>query len=139
MQSLRRRQPSWVMLLVLSPLLLVLAPTAGPSAGPGAAWADQGKKKLTTSQMKKLKKKMKAWAREIGKKCDFCHVKDGEDYDYEVDTPMKALGGYCDENFVQKLQTTKGKKISCATCHPGKPAFMPRADKKAKDGDGGLR
>ena len=89
-----------------------------------------------------IKKKMNQWKGELGVKCDYCHVVQGRKFDYEAETPHKELAEYCEENFVKKLITANGKKISCRDCHQGKPRFMPRAAEgekppvAGKDGEG---
>lgn len=91
------------------------------------AHADGRHEKLSKRQMKKL---MNRWARELGVKCDHCHVKKGEAFDFDAPTDNKKLAHYCDEHFVAELRDEKGKEISCGTCHDGKVKFMPRPKKK---------
>ena len=129
MQTLRRSKPLWVLFLFVGALALI-ASSAGSSS---AVWADPGKKKKKLSQ-RQMKKKMKGWARALGKKCIFCHIKDDEEYDYEAETPKKKIAAYCEEQFIDKLFAAKGKKITCATCHPQKPVFLPREEKKDQGG-----
>ncbi|RMG08657.1 MAG: hypothetical protein D6731_21405 [Planctomycetota bacterium] len=97
--------------------------------------APERKRKLT---LREWKKKMRGWSRAIGKKCNYCHVKDGEEFDYEADTPNKRLAHYCEEHFVEKLLTKAKRPVTCATCHPKRPSFLPREGGRpdsAGDGD----
>ncbi len=104
---------------LLGVLALALTAAVGPAAAPAAA---DGKRKLTQREWKKL---MNGWARELGVKCHYCHVKQGDEYDYDADTPNKAIAHYCEENFVEKLQL-RGKPVSCVDCHQRKAQFLPR-------------
>ena len=108
--------------------LLLFMGALGLSSALAPARADGGRhEKLSKRQMKKM---MNRWARELGVKCDHCHVKKGETFDFDVPTPNKKLARYCDEHFVAELRTPKGKEVSCMTCHDGKVKFMPRPKKK---------
>lgn len=75
-----------------------------------------------------VKKKMNQWKGELGVKCDYCHVVNGRKFDYEAKTPKKEVAHYCEENFVKKLMTATGKKVSCRDCHEGKPRFLPHPE-----------
>ncbi len=55
----------------------------------------------------------------IGKKCIYCQIKEGDEYDYEAPTHHKEVAAYCEENFVDALLTIDKKKVTCATCHRG--------------------
>ncbi|MEZ6188563.1 MAG: hypothetical protein R3F62_26620 [Planctomycetota bacterium] len=80
---------------------------------------------------------MARWKNELGlKNCAYCHVKDGRKFDYEAATPKKALAHFCEENFVEKLQTKDGKPVSCATCHDHKVRFLPREGGDAQGSSG---
>jgi hypothetical protein len=121
-------------LLLLVPLAfagLVLLSSAGPIfVGDGVASAQSKKKrKLSKRQWKKM---MNGWSRQIGKKCIYCHIKEGDEFDYEAPTPKKKIAAYCEQNFVDKLLTANKKSVTCGTCHDKKPTFLPRED--AKDG-----
>jgi hypothetical protein len=82
---------------------------------------------------------MNRWSREIGKKCKYCHVKDGDEFDYKAKTAKKKIAHYCEENFVEKLLTLKKKPVTCGTCHNKKITFLPRPEGEegvgASDGD----
>ena len=107
-------------------VLLGLGPWVAP------AWGDKGKKKLSTREMKK---KMNGWAREIGVKCAYCHVKDGDEFDYEAETPKKKIASYCEEHFVDVLQLKK-RQVSCQDCHKRKARFLPRSAPEDSSGEG---
>jgi hypothetical protein len=123
-------------LLVLAPLALasaiVLCSVAPMTVGDGVAVAQpkDKKRKLTKRQWKK---KMNGWSRQIGKKCVYCHVKEGDEFDYEAKTPKKAIAHYCEEQFVDQLLTKSKKPVTCATCHNKKPLFLPREANEASD------
>lgn len=121
----RRAASPWFALFLLCGGALVLSSALAPA--PARADGDGRHEKLSKREMKKL---MNRWARELGVKCDHCHVKKGESFDFDAKTPNKALAHYCDEHFVAELRDEKGKEISCATCHDGKVKFMPRPKKE---------
>ena len=75
--------------------------------------------------VREMKKKMNGWARELGVKCSHCHVKQGDEYDYEATTPPKEVAAFCETQFVDRLQL-KGKAVSCQDCHDKRPLFLPR-------------
>lgn len=77
------------------------------------------------TDIRAMKRKMSGWARELGVKCDYCHVPQGREFDYEAATPKKEIAAHCDEHFVQKLQEG-GRAITCLTCHQRRPRFFPR-------------
>lgn len=110
--------------------LLIFMGALGLSSALAPAHADGRHEKLSKRQMKKL---MNRWARELGVKCDHCHVKKGETFDFDAATPNKKMAHYCDEHFVAELRTPKGKAISCGTCHDGKVKILPRPKKTKKD------
>ncbi len=74
-----------------------------------------------------MKKKMNAWARELGVKCAYCHVQQGRTFDYEAETPLKRVAHVCDEKFVQRLEL-QGRPVSCADCHDRKTKIFPARD-----------
>ena len=117
----QRRVSPWLV------VLLVFVGAVGLSSALRPALADGRHEKLSQREMKKL---MNRWARELGVKCDHCHVKEGETFDFDAATPNKKLAHYCDEHFVEPLRDAKAKAISCGTCHDGKVTFMPREKKK---------
>ena len=131
MHLLRRNPRQLIVLLpLLGALLLVGASLAEPFLGAPAAAARD--KPRTLREWKKI---MNRWAREIGQKCIYCHVKDGEEFDYEADTPKKAIAQYCDENFVEKLSTANERQVTCATCHDKKARFLPREEGEGEGED----
>jgi hypothetical protein len=83
-----------------------------------------------------IKKQMSQWAREIGVKCDYCHVREGRDFDYEAETPMKETAAYCKENFIDVLKDGRGREISCQDCHNRQAKFLPGREVGLKAGDG---
>ncbi|MGE0708259.1 MAG: hypothetical protein AB7N76_18685 [Planctomycetota bacterium] len=112
--------------------LAALAAIGLLSASPfGATPAEAGgeRRKLSEREMKKL---MNRWARELGVKCDYCHVRKGEEFDFEAKTEKKAIAAYCDDEFVAKLLTAKKKEVSCQDCHNKKATFLPRKKEEEK-------
>ncbi|MBL4848226.1 MAG: hypothetical protein JKY65_22135 [Planctomycetes bacterium] len=119
-----RRISPWIVALLLFLGAIGLSSALRPAYAKGKSRHE----KLSKRQMKKM---MNKWARELGVKCDHCHIKKGETFDFDKSTPNKTLAKYCDEKFVATLRTAKkGKAISCGTCHDGKVKFMPRPKKK---------
>lgn len=71
-----------------------------------------------------LKQTMRRWAKDLGVKCGYCHVKEGRKFDYEAPTHHKAVSLVCADEFVEKLRDDKGQPIDCATCHVDKAHHM---------------
>ena len=118
----RPRVSPWSVLFVAALALIGLF-SAAPWSSPARA---DSRRKLSNRQMKKL---MNRWARELGVKCDHCHVKKDDVFDYDADTPNKAIAAYCDEHFVEKFLDQKKKEISCQDCHNRKLKILPRPKK----------
>lgn len=122
---MRDGRRGWSFVLLGGLLLAVLSPWT-------AVQGDSGDEKA-------VKKKMQGWSRELGVKCSYCHVQNGRTYDYEADTPKKAIAHHCDENFVKKLEL-KGSPVTCMDCHNRKARFFPRPEGEeapaAPDGGG---
>jgi hypothetical protein len=132
MHLLRRHPRQLVVLLpVLGALLLMAASLADPFLGAPEALAQERPRTL-----RQWKKMMNGWAREIGQKCTYCHVKDGEEFDYEAETPKRKIAHYCYENFVKELYTANKKAVSCGTCHKKKATFLPREGEGGQDAGG---
>lgn len=126
MSERRASKSLWFSVFLAAVCLIGLAASA-PTGMLSPAFSSPPKKKkkrkLSRYQWKKL---MNRWSREIGKKCVYCHVQEGEDqYDYKKSTPNKKIAAYCDEHFVSKLKYKK-RAVSCQTCHQRKARFLPR-------------
>lgn len=111
-------------------LTLAAGLVLGSALGPAPAAAAKERRQLSAREWKKL---MNGWARELGVKCAHCHVRQGEEFDYEAATPNKAIAAYCEEQFVDRLQL-RGKQVSCIDCHQRKPQFLPRPEGEEKGG-----
>lgn len=106
------------LVLLFGLMLLVLAPWT-------SVQGDGGDEKA-------MKKKMQGWSRELGVKCSYCHVQQGRTYDYEAETPKKAIAHHCEEKFVKRLRLEEGnRQVSCIDCHERKPRFFPREGEDA--------
>lgn len=127
-----RRMRNLVVLLPLAFAGLVLLSSAGPIfVGDGVASAQsKSKKKKRKLSKRQWKKMMNGWSRQIGKKCIYCHTKEGDEFDYEAPTAKKKIAAYCEQNFVDKLLTAEKKSVTCGTCHNKKPMFLPREEAK---------
>lgn len=110
---MRDGRRGWSFVLLGGLLLAVLSPWT-------AVQGDSGDEKA-------MKKKMQGWATGLGVKCSYCHVQQGRTYDYEAETPKKAIAHHCEENFVKKLEL-RGSAVSCMDCHNRKARFFPRPE-----------
>jgi cytochrome c553 len=120
------RRASLGKLVFLGALVAVGIFSAAPLWMSPARADRKARKKLSKRAMKKL---MNRWAREIGEKCVYCHVKEGEQFDYEASTPKKTIAAYCDEHFMGKLLNSRKKPVTCNDCHNKKATFLPRPKK----------
>ncbi len=111
-------------------LTLAAGLVLGSALGPAPRATAKEERHLSTREWKKL---MNGWARGLGVKCAHCHVRKGEEFDYEAPTPKKAIAAYCEEHFVDRLQL-RGKQVSCIDCHQRKPQFLPRPEGDEEEG-----
>ena len=125
MEAARKSSP-WLFVF-LSVIVLI-----GFGSTPWVTEALGDSKKRGRMSSYKWKKLMNRWARELNVKCDYCHVKKGEEFDYKASTHHKTVAAYCDDNFVDALKAGKkgNKKVSCITCHKGKAEFLPKKSAK---------
>ena len=78
---------------------------------------------------------MDAFAKSLGVKCDFCHVKKQDksaqgspQFDFAVDTEKKKVAERMWDEWVAKLAMTDGSPLFCDSCHQGKSEFLDRSD-----------
>ena len=73
-------------------------------------------------------RKMKAIEKALGVNCEFCHVRreDGR-LAPEQPTKHKLMAKYMMDHYEGALITSGGKPVTCATCHAGSAAFLPRS------------
>ena len=77
---------------------------------------------------KEILKTMSAIKKDLGVKCDFCHMRtDDGRLDHTKPTKHKLMAKYMMEHFAGRLVTVKGKPVTCFTCHQGKAEFLPRS------------
>lgn len=106
----------------------------GPEESAMAA-ADDKNRILSPRDMKQI-------ADALGARCAHCHIAkkpDGKP-DYKAPSPFKETAKYMKTHFVDSLVTRDDKPLTCATCHAGKTAFLPRelppdAPKSSVQGD----
>ncbi len=65
---------------------------------------------------------MKQLAAEIGVKCNYCHDVD----DFKKDSPKKKIAKDM-MKMTKMLRKAGAKKVTCKTCHMGKPTWLSRA------------
>lgn len=71
---------------------------------------------------------MKAIEKALGVNCEYCHVrrKDGR-LAPEQPTRRKLVAKYMMDHYENALITSGGQPVTCATCHAGTAAFLPRS------------
>ena len=82
---------------------------------------------------REIKRTMSQWARELGVKCDFCHVRQGRVFDYEAETHHKEVADYCHHHFQEPLRNEDGEQLSCSSCHDRDPHVFPAQEDGVSD------
>lgn len=72
---------------------------------------------------------MRSFNKALGVKCNYCHVKTGKKFDYEVWTPRKRIALRMHTDFVEKLKGEGGAAVTCNTCHQGRKKWLKQIGK----------
>lgn len=123
-----RKKFAW---LVIIPTLALMGCVANRSSAPTAEPSTQQLKNLqvlpATMTRDEVVATMRRITRSLGVRCDQCHVRVGEDFDFPSDAKedkrtarlMMRMTRMINESYISKVTHEREEFVTCYTCHRG--------------------